>query len=214
MTYFGHQWIRQHTFSAFVFKFPVEIRKNRVEFTIWAYLFLWFHSISGQNQYLRCSAPKINKETRRYHRYHFIAIPPKMVKVQNVGAVVGWIISIVWTIFLVVIITNYAHKSAFVRIIHTVLSPFHDVDMETCKYIAISICGESHFVCYFRGSEEKAGGDRFWNSILDSFLLVFSFHCLLSNPMRYFSCIISASNIFATQAWRYGIQNVSHHMEK
>ena len=72
-----------------------------------------------------------------------------MVKVQSVGAVVGWIISIVWIVFLVVIITNYAHKSAFVRVIHTVLLPFHDVDIEICKYIAITFCGELHFVCYF-----------------------------------------------------------------
>lgn len=65
-----------------------------------------------------------------------------MVKVQKVGGVVGWIVSMLWLVFLILLITNYAHKSAFVRLIHTILLPFYDFDLSHCKYFGIAFCGE------------------------------------------------------------------------
>ncbi|XP_055309658.1 uncharacterized protein LOC129573294 [Sitodiplosis mosellana] len=105
-----------------------------------------------------------------------------MVKVQNVGSVVGWIISLVWIVFLVVIITNYAHKSAFVRLIHTILLPFHDVDIKLCKYIGIAFCAVNVFAtqAWRHGIQNNKKHFTLWSMIWFSLILGFLLICILT----------------------------------
>lgn len=78
-----------------------------------------------------------------------------MVKVQKVGNVVGWIVSVVWIVFLILLITTYANESAFVRVIHTILLPFGDINLNLCKDFAIAFCGELFIWDFFLHCETK-----------------------------------------------------------